>query len=123
MPFEQNSADRPLIRGLEDVNSAVRVVHAAWNHFSQWQEIGGRCAMTARQLLIARELLIEAIEGWALAISRLLGLARERDGFEALSESLEGSLCRAGVYLRAMSAVAGPGGTDFSVAGQRAYRE
>jgi hypothetical protein len=120
MPSEHNAISLSLIKGLEDVNSAVRVVHAAWNHFSQWQEIGGRCAMTARQLLIARGLLVEAIEDWALAISRLLALSRQRDELDVLSESLERSLRRAAIYLRAMAAIDGPGGTAFCHAGQRA---
>lgn len=91
-----------LIEGLESVNAAVEVVHCAWRHFATWQEVGGRCAMSARRLTVARGLLIEAIEDWALAVGRLLALSRAESGLGHLSENLERSLCRAAAYLSAM---------------------
>ncbi|MDB5806226.1 MAG: hypothetical protein JWN73_3548 [Betaproteobacteria bacterium] len=108
MHSKYNPGGLALIQGLENVNSQVRVVQAAWAHFSQWQKMGVRCAMTARQFMIARSLLIEAIEEWALAQGQLLGLARGESGMEHLTESLEASLRRAAAYLGEVAATADP---------------
>jgi len=119
---ESNAGSLLLIKALEDVNGKVRVIHAAWLHCAHWQQMGGRCAMTARQLLIARTLLIEAIEDWAMAVGRLLGLSRE-SGLERLSESLEGSLRRAATYLRTMAPIVSPDPATAALVDHQAHRD
>ena len=108
MHRKYNADGIPLIQALEDVNCNVRLVQAAWTHFSEWQEIGASCALTAEQLSIARCLLIEAIENWASAVSRLLGIVRLEEGLEHLTESLEMSLRRAAGYLSRVAAKSDP---------------
>ena len=68
-------------------------------------------------------LLVEAIEDWALAVSRLLTLSRRESGMERLNQSLEGSLRRAAIYLRALAAIVGPDGTTVVPADQQIYRD
>lgn len=104
MRSQYNANDLPLIRGLEEVNSKVQLVHAAWEHLTERQEIGAQCAASARRLVIARSLLIEAVEEWAMSLGRLLGIARKEDGLDRLTQSLEQSLYRASVYLAGMAA-------------------
>jgi hypothetical protein len=108
MQPRDNPANPALIDGLRQVNAAVQMVQTAWRHFSARQEIGGRSALTARQLWIARCLLTEAIEDWAMAVSRLLAISRGESGLARLSENLEDSLRRAAAYLSALAVIDDP---------------
>ncbi|HEY4375331.1 MAG TPA: hypothetical protein VGN52_25630 [Burkholderiales bacterium] len=105
MQPDDNTSGLPLIQGLEEVNSKVRLVKFAWTHLSTWQETGAECALTTRQIAIARGLLIEAIEEWAFAIGNLLRIVRAEGDREELQQNLERSLRRASVYLSGMSAL------------------
>lgn len=113
MHSNHNAGGPALLQGLDDVNSKVRLVQAAWEHFSQWRDIGAHCAMSAMQLAVARSLLIEAIEEWALSLGRLLELSRQDDGLERLSETVQDSLQRAAAYLSRVAASAGSDGSLY----------
>lgn len=107
MSPDDNTSDL-LIQSLEEVNGKVRLVKSAWTHLSTWQEMSSPCALTARRLLIARGLLIEAIEEWALAVGNLLRLVRAEGEHRQLRQSLERSLRRAATYLSGVAALDNP---------------
>jgi predicted chitinase len=103
-----NPGNPSLIDGLRQVNATVQVVQTAWRHFTAQQEIGGRSALSAQQLWIARCLLTEAIEDWAMAMGRLLALSRGESGLARLSENLEYSLRCAATYLSTLAVIDDP---------------
>lgn len=106
--FPEDNAGLTLTQGLEEVNAKVRLVHAAWAHFSKWQEVGATCLLSATQLCIARSLLLEALEDWALAAGQLLRLSRQDSELDDLSKSLERSLRQASNYLSTVAAMNDP---------------
>jgi hypothetical protein len=98
-----SNATPQLIQRLEDVNEAVALVETAWHNLSMRQEIGIRFGGELTQFTVARSLFVEAVEGWAMAVSELLTLSRRDAELRRLTDCLEYSLRCASGYLASLA--------------------